>query len=213
MPKRSRASKPAPPEKKEDYVRLTTVATELRVPLEALLEAREHSDFSVFGHSSKTVLSQGWIPLSKESHGYLLYRIEKLSSNSKFPVEVDLMLHENFRVADIHVLESTYQALKAANFLPEKKAEPKEGKNQGTHWEKKRIEVLSAALQIVNDSLSEGNSKIWAGSPEKKRINASKLAEEIHDNRHRWPTLKDELVGTSLRNITETLQKALKNTD
>lgn len=74
-------------------------------------------------------------------------------------------------------------------------------------------EILSAALQVLSESGGEKQSNLWFGSGEIKRINATKLAEVINDNRHRWPSLKNEPVGSSFRHITEVLQKALKSTD
>jgi hypothetical protein len=107
----------------------------------------------------------------------------------------------SFNVSDLHTTEAVFQALKAANLQPKKINAPEaKEKKQGVHWVEKRAEILSAALQVINDSSSDDNRAIWIESKNERRINATKLAEEIDDNRHRWSALKDEPVGTSLKN-------------
>jgi hypothetical protein len=82
---------------------------------------------------------------------------------------------------------------------------------KGSHWADKRHEIICAALQVINDELSKPKSKILNRGT-KEKINASKLAEEINDNRHRWPALSEDKSGASTETISRTIQAALKNT-
>jgi hypothetical protein len=80
---------------------------------------------------------------------------------------------------------------------------------KGSHWEIKRHAILCAALQVINQELSESSSVILSRGKIAK-INAAKLAEKINDERHRWPDLKDEKSGNTLSAIVSEIRNALK---
>jgi hypothetical protein len=202
--------------KDEVYVRLAAVASETGLSFEEILKAKGHQDFFVYVNpaSAFSFAPRGWAPMTEEAHGFLLYRCKKLREDSEFKMILGMDDPEKFKISDIHIKDEVYRKLKAATPVPnEARTHENNDQNRGAHWEQRRTEILAAALQVVNDFIPDEKSKIWIGEGRKKRINAAKLAEEIHDNRHRWPALKDEPVGTSLRNITETIQSALKNPD
>ncbi len=85
---------------------------------------------------------------------------------------------------------------------------------RGSHWTNKREAILGAALEVLNESVSEDGvgKKFIKKKAGISKLNSTAIAQEIDNLRHRWAAIREPQVGTSIDNIERAIRDALKNT-
>lgn len=186
-----------------------------RIPIKDALKLAQADELAVYNSESGFDFTKiGWVKLSESAKNFLIFKVLTLEVDTKFELILgQLGLGKKFAVSEIHVEQSFLPKLQGLLKSGPVGAQSDPVKSEPSHWEEKRMSILSAALQIISDSGPDQKAKIWHRKDTEWRLNATAIADELNDKRAKWKSLRDEPMGTSHRNIVETIRKALTTTD